>query len=87
MPMPTEACRPLFPHWQSQWHTGRQVHASMGMAPGVGMAPGTTCAALGRAGYFRARLCESGSQAPSLWLLATACWMKFIPSTPSWTLG
>ena len=37
--------------------------------------------------YFRANLCFSGSQAPFSWLLRTDCWMKYIPSTPSFTLG
>ena len=37
--------------------------------------------------YFRARGCFSGSQAPLSALLATDCWMKYIPSTPSLTLG
>ncbi len=37
--------------------------------------------------YFLARLCRSGSQAPFSRLLATDCWMKYIPSTPSLTLG
>ena len=37
--------------------------------------------------YRLARLCRSGSQAPFSWLLATHCWMKYIPSTPSLTLG
>jgi hypothetical protein len=37
--------------------------------------------------YFLARLCRSGSQAPFSWLLATDCWMKYMPSTPSFTFG
>jgi hypothetical protein len=37
--------------------------------------------------YFLARLCFSGSQEPPALLLATDCWMKYIPSTPSLTLG
>ena len=31
----------------------------------------------------RATSCFNGSQAASCWLLATHCWMKYIPSTPS----
>lgn len=37
--------------------------------------------------YRRALGCLSDSQVPSCWLLATACWMKNIPSTPSLTFG
>ena len=35
----------------------------------------------------RARACFRGSQAPPSALLATDCWMKYIPSTPSLMLG
>ena len=37
--------------------------------------------------YFRARACFNGSHAPPCLLLLTDCWMKYIPSTPSFTFG
>ena len=37
--------------------------------------------------YLRALGCFIGTQAPFCWLLATHCWMKNIPSTPSYTFG
>ena len=37
--------------------------------------------------YRRANGCFKGSQAPFSLLLATHCWIKYIPSTPSATLG
>jgi|GEM_PF-6474843 len=37
--------------------------------------------------YFLAAGCFNGSQAPCSWLLATHCWMKYMPSMPSYTLG
>ena len=37
--------------------------------------------------HLRARAWRSGTQAPLAALLATHCWMKYIPSTPSLTFG
>ena len=37
--------------------------------------------------YFLARACRSGSHLPFSLLLATDCWMKYIPSTPSLIFG
>ena len=41
------------------------------------------CASNTFSNYFRAAECSKGSQAPLFSLLATHCWMKNIPSTPS----
>jgi len=37
--------------------------------------------------HLLARAWRSGTQAPLAALLATHCWMKYIPSTPSLTFG
>lgn len=70
------------PTWTRNWKTSSSFSTSTKSIDGtIDASPATEYA------YFRAAGCFIDSHAPPSLLDVTHCWMKYIPSTPSYTFG